>query len=147
MIISAMPGAGKSHYVKEHPKQCLDLDPSRFKGKDGVHDYDAYIEAIKDGIKKYEIVFVSAHQTIRQSMGRNDLKFYYVAYYRDMLDHVRDRVLTRDTPQDNELIASLFDQNWGHWMDTVDVGGPLEIHRLGLRQYPGDIIDKIGQKV
>ena len=145
MIVSAMPGTGKSHCAGKHPRRCADVDSSRFKNDDDSHDWDAYIWAIRAAALTYDIVLVSSHQDLRQHLGQEGLPFLYVAYRPDGLEDARERVLTRGTPQPNWMIASLFDAFWDEWMEMVDIGNPVEVHRLGLGQYVEDVLrDRFG---
>lgn len=143
MIISAMPGVGKSFYAKKNPEEAIDLDSSSYKLKDGTHDYKKYIKCVEEADKKYEVVFCSSHREMRENLKKSDLNFYFVAYLPEMKENVIKRILKRNTDQNNERIAKVVNGLWDAWLEERAVGNPLGIYELAPGQYIDFIIPVI----
>ena len=143
MIVSAMPGTGKSHCADNHPETCVDVESSRFRNVDGGHDWGYYIRAIKAANKNYDIVLVSSHDVLRRRLRQNGLDFCFVAYRTAGMQEAKNRVASRDTQQPNDVIAAVLERSWDEWMATVDVGAPLAVYRLAPGQYVEDVLTDI----
>jgi hypothetical protein len=90
-VISAFPACGKS-YVFEHKQDCfrgiLDSDSSEFSWVKDVNGNNTternpdfpnnYIQHIKDNLGKVEIIFVSSHDVVRNSLKENNIDYTLV---------------------------------------------------------------------
>ena len=92
LIISGFPGVGKSETAKKYKKvQILDLDSSPFVWlPSGLKNPDFpinYMQAIKDNIGKYDVIFVSAYQIIRDALVNHKIP-YLLIYPNKELKHI-----------------------------------------------------------
>lgn len=123
-IISAFPGTGKSTYHSKHIDTSLDSDSSNFSwiidnGKKVRNpDFPAnYIQHIKDNIGKYEFIFVSSHQEVRDALKANCL-FFYLLY---PPSHQKELYIRRYKNRGNqEAFIALLDKNWDAWIKQCE---------------------------
>jgi tRNA uridine 5-carbamoylmethylation protein Kti12 len=162
LIISAMPGAGKSTLVRTMNAKVYDSDSQKFhyridaKGnyitKDGSIATDKsqrvenpnfrsdYMEEISLRCKDNEIVFVSAHQEIRDLLNESGRLWAYVAYESTIKAEVVNRIRSRESEQPNNIIADIVAENWDDWMaDAKTYPAPLTVF-LKSEQYLSDVI-------
>lgn len=135
-IISAFPGTGKSYYHKNHPDTTLDSDSSQFSwlyDKDGNKCLDEegnqirnpyfpknYIEHIKSNIGKYEYIFVSSHEEVREELVDNCLYFYLIyPDYNDKELYIK-RYKQRGSP---ESFIELINNKWEDWIEELEDQG------------------------
>jgi len=120
-IISAFPGTGKSCFHKKHPDTTLDSDSSLFhwiENEDGTRKKNPdfpnnYIEHIKNGIGKYEFIFVSTHKIVRDALLDNCLFFYLLYPSVEYKDLYLQRYKERGSP---ESFISSVESNWEEWL-------------------------------
>ena len=124
-VISAFAGCGKSSYHKENPETTLDSDSIKFswlvddKGNK-VRDPDFpsnYIDNIKQNIGKYDIIFVSQHENVRDMLSKNDIVYYLVYPEINMKDEYLKRYKERGNDTD---FIKLLDTNWDKWITDLD---------------------------
>jgi len=134
-IISAFPGIGKTYYNQKHPDKCIDSDSSNFswtKDAEGNNTKERnpdfpqnYIDHIKEKIGKWEFIFVSSHQEIRDAMRDNCL-FYYLIYPSGHFKREETKALIiqrykdRESPQE---FIDLLDKNWDAWVESCHNSG------------------------
>ena len=119
-IISAFAGTGKSYYNNLHPDTTLDSDSSNFSWvtNDGKKvrnpDFHAnYIKHIKENVGKYEFIFVSSHDVVREALLDNCLHFYLIYPSTTMKDEFVVRYTDRGSPQS---FIDLLDNKWNDWI-------------------------------
>lgn len=163
-IISAMPGAGKStlmkiaqqagikvkdsdsqkfnfrtnsqgHYIDIHGKVVTQKE-DRVKNPNFVQDYTQQIQ--KD-LKENDLVFVAAHEVVRDALHQMKIPFDLVRHDKNIKDEIVERIKNRDSNQPNEIIAKVIDSNWDTWMKTIDKPGPEHIFVLRSGQFLNDI--------
>ena len=84
-IIAGFPGIGKTYFTNavDNEKRdilaanlrtlkVLDLDSSDFSWKNDAFPWN-YIEAIKENVGKYDIIFVSTHQSLLTNLLKEKL--------------------------------------------------------------------------
>lgn len=74
-IISAFPGCGKTtayHQLKEKYVVC-DSDSSFFPKNDFPNNY---VNAIKEKIGKYDVIFISSHESVRKMLEEENIEYY-----------------------------------------------------------------------
>ncbi len=164
-VLAAMPGVGKSTLMKiaqENGFKVVDSDSQRFsfltneqgqyidrEGKivttkqarianpNFVSDYVAHI---REMTTQNDLVFVSAHEAIRDALAQGGIQFDLVRYEEEVKDEVVARIRNRKSAQPNEIIANVLSANWDKWMETIDKPGPRHIFVLGSGQYLNDIL-------
>jgi hypothetical protein len=127
-IISAFPGTGKSYYYKNNLKTTLDSDSSQFQWlnitKNGSRDGgnlipnpkfpQNYINHIKNNIGKYEFIFVSSHNIVREALKNNCLYFYLLVPDIDDKDIYIKRYKDRG---DHPKFIDKISKNWEQWIN------------------------------
>lgn len=89
MIISGFPGIGKTTvYEQRKDINCLDSDSSGFswivEKRIGGNRFrnpefpQNYIEHIKANMGKVDVIFVSTHETVRNALKENGLRYYLI---------------------------------------------------------------------
>ncbi len=129
VVVSAFPGTGKTHAAEHFGMRysILDADSSSHSWiKPGVRNLDFpqnYVEYIKEQIGKYDIIFVSSHQEVRDALTECDMTFLivhplredkeiYLQRYRDRGDNVKFIIMMGD--RWDEFINSMYDyENYG----------------------------------
>jgi len=122
-VISAFPGCGKSFIFKNNKdknKVILDSDSSEFswikKGERNPDFPNNYIEHIKENIGKADIIFVSSHKDVRNSLVDNNIKFTLV--YPD--ESLKDEYIERYIQRNNEdSFIELLKKMWETWMEEL----------------------------
>lgn len=125
-IISAFPGTGKSTFFKENGDICIDSDSSNFSwivdaegNKERNPEFPKnYIQHIKDNIGKYEYIFVSSHDEVRNMLFDNCIFFYLVYPSIDRKDEFLERYKNRGN--DDSFIA-LLSKNWTKWLSDINM--------------------------
>jgi hypothetical protein len=131
-VISAFPGTGKSVYHNKHKETTLDSDSSLFswtKDESGNNTKvrnpefpQNYINHIKENIGKYEFIFVSSHEVVRNALLDNCIFFYLV--YPDSRRKEEFIQRYKDRGNDDDFI-NLVATKWDDWMDEIwflDIG-------------------------
>ena len=165
LIISAMPGAGKTTLIDKTNLKIHDSDSQQFHyrsdaqgnylTKDGniVTHKDQrvpnpnflidYMSEIISRSKDHEIVFVSAHKEVRDLLNQSGKPWVYVAYDATIKAEVVDRIRSRKSEQPNHIIADVVAENWDDWMDDAKTyPAPLAVF-LKSGQYLSDVINEI----
>ena len=119
-IISAFPGTGKSVFHKNNPTTTLDSDSSNFSwtyengNKERNPDFPQnYVDHIKENIGKYDFIFVSSHEAVREILLNNCLFFYWVCPSADRKQEFINRYKERGS---DDAFVKLLDTNWDSWM-------------------------------
>ena len=161
LIISTMAGAGKSTLTKSRTdlnitdsdsagwsfvmkdNQYLDVNGNptqvaseRVTNPNFVKEYMAEIDK---RLAENDVVFVSAHKTVRDALNDSGKDWIYVAYKADIKDEVVERIRNRDSEQPNEIIANITEKFWDDWMDDAkDYPAPKK-YFLGSGEYLSDL--------
>lgn len=141
-IISAFPGMGKSFVWSMNMETCLDSDSSNFswlKKPDGTNSTvrnpefpQNYIEHIKQNIGKYEFIFVSSHQVVREALIQECLFFYLVYPVKWMKDVFIERYEKRKSPIQ---FIDLLSKNWEEWINELII---FENYNIGHSNWQTD---------
>ena len=123
-IISAFPGCGKSYFFKQNPLICLDSDSSNFSWTYSPSDLKErnplfpqnYIDHIKENIGKYEYIFISSHEEVREALLNECIFFYLVYPSYEMKDLFIKRYIERGS---DEAFVNLLDRNWHDWLNAI----------------------------
>lgn len=129
-IISAFPACGKSYFY-ENFQNCfngiLDSDSSEFswvKDKDDnntdVRNPDFpnnYIQHIKDNLDKVDIIFVSSHEVVRQTLEDNDINYILVYPDKSLKEKWIERFKKRGN---NDGFINFISLNWDNFIDDMD---------------------------
>jgi hypothetical protein len=116
VIISAFPGMGKSvAYMQLKDKiKILDSDSSKFDKTDFPKNY---IEHMKENMGEADIIFVSSHESVREAMIENGIRF--ICYYpskdrkKEFLKNYKDR-------GNNEKFIKFLTDNFDKFIDEID---------------------------
>jgi hypothetical protein len=126
LIISAFPGTGKTYFYNNSNKRVLDSDSSNFSWIDGggigpsVRNPEFpqnYIDHIKENIGKYDIILVSSHKEVRESLVKNGIKFTLIYPERNLKDEYLQRYINRGS--DDKFIGIMY-RNWDLFIDDMD---------------------------
>lgn len=142
-IISAFPGMGKTTYHKDNLITTLDSDSSEFswvKNEDGTNskhrnpDFPQnYIEHIKSNIGKYEYIFVSSHENVRQSLIDNCIFFFVVYPSIDRRDEFMERYYSRGSS--SEFSTFIF-ENWDKFITELDKYNLHYVNVVVEKEFP-----------
>lgn len=130
MIISAFPGCGKTYFYENFKDKfkggILDSDSSEFswiKDKDGnntnVRNPDFpnnYIQHIKDNSGKVDIIFVSSHEVVRNTLRENNIKYILVYPDKSLKEEWIERFKNRG---DNDKFINFISSNWDNFIDEM----------------------------
>lgn len=140
-IVSGFPGVGKSYSAGKHQEwfKISDSDSSNFSWlPDGTRHPDFpqnYIEHMKGVGDDYDIIFVSSHKAVRDSLLENKLPFTVIYPHRSLKAEYLERYRKRGSP---EAFVSMMDQNWDKFQDEL-----IELSRLPA-SYGVDVIELFG---
>lgn len=165
VVISAMAAAGKSTFTNLPAVQDLvisDTDSSKYNFKmndvgqyldssgNVTTDMDKrvknpnfmrdYITAIKSKIGMVDILFVSAHEPVRQALGNAGIEFIYFTYKDSMKQEVVNRIRERKSQQPNNVIADVHEKLWDNMMVNKHAGNPKKVIELGSGEFIVDYI-------
>lgn len=143
-IISAFPGCGKTHFFNQNKNVCLDSDSSLFSwsyNEDGTKIRNPlfpqnYIDHIKENIGKYEYIFISSHEEVRNALLDECIFFYLVYPSYEMKDSFVERYIERGSPKE---FASLINTNWHNWLNDIWVTPSIGFKKIKMTEkYLGD---------
>lgn len=143
-IISAFPGCGKTHFFNQNKNVCLDSDSSLFSwtyNEDGTKIRNPlfpqnYIDHIKENIGKYEYIFISSHEEVRNALLDECIFFYLVYPSYEMKDSFVDRYIKRGSPKE---FVSLVASNWHDWLNAIWVTPSIGFKKIKMTEkYLGD---------
>ena len=143
-IISAFPGCGKTHFFNQNKNVCLDSDSSLFSwsyNEDGTKIRNSlfpqnYIDHIKENIGKYEYIFISSHEEVRNALLDECIFFYLVYPSYEMKDMFLRRYKERGN--DNSFIE-LVDKNWHDWLNAIWITPSNGLKKVKMTEkYLGD---------
>lgn len=129
LVISAFPGCGKTYCYKNYQDKLsiLDSDSSNFswiKDGDGNNTKERnpefptnYIQHIKENIGKVDIIFVSSHKEVRQSLIKNDIDTILIYPHKSLKDEWIRRF--RERGNDANFIT-FISNNWDIFIDEMD---------------------------
>jgi len=120
MIFSGFPGVGKTYYAKNTDLKVLDSDSSTFSWiSKGVRNPDFptnYMEHIKSNIGKVDVIFVSTHKDVRNSLVALQLPFTLVYPRQELKEEYLERFRKRGSI---EGFVSLMEDNWGTFLSEL----------------------------
>ena len=130
IVISAFPACGKTYAFNnfQDSYSILDSDSSKF---DKTYFPDNYIKHIKENIRKVDIIFVSSHQSVREALVANNIKFVTVYPNFDCKDEWLKRMKDRGN---TEEFIKLQESKWDEWVKKVNPCG-LKLYRLHKNQF------------
>lgn len=110
IIISAFPGIGKSKLYSENKVNYSDSDSSKFSKKNFPANYIKHIKRI---MKKKELVFVSSHICVRETLVKEKIPFIYVIPSLDRKEEFLNNYKERGNTQ---AFIDNVDINWERWL-------------------------------
>ena len=128
-IIAGFPGIGKTYFTNavDNEKRdilaanlrtlkVLDLDSSDFSWKNDAFPWN-YIEAIKENVGKYDIIFVSTHQSLLTNLLKEKLDVVIV--YPDK--RLKAEFIKRYKDRNNsDSFIKFIDNKWDQFIDYID---------------------------
>ena len=114
IVCAAFPGTGKTTLYEKSigsSLTVLDSDSSKFDKNDFPQNY---IKHIKDHIGKVDIILVSSHKEVRDSLVKNGIKFNLVYPLKSEKEEYIERYASRGS--DDQFIK-LLQKNWDLWID------------------------------
>jgi hypothetical protein len=135
LIVSAFPGCGKSYLFNKSDKIILDSDSSKF---DKTEFPQNYIKHIKENIGKADIILVSSHKDVRDSLVANSIDFTLVYPDIDLKDDYINRYVERCSPQP---FIDLISKNWDNWINEMCNQIECKTIRLKKGQFLSDVIN------
>lgn len=145
-VVSAFPGTGKSTFHNENKETTLDSDSSNFSWiiddtGEKVRNPEFpnnYIQHIKDNIGKYEYIFVSSHEDVRNLLLDNCIFFYIVYPSIDRKEEFIERYKNRGN---DDKFIKLLDSNWDEWLEQIHgLGDGCCKYELGSKLNISDFI-------
>lgn len=149
IIISAFPAVGKSYLYDNQDKlniKVSDSDSSKFSWipnttpKERNPDFpNNYIQHIKDIKGKYDLILVSSHKNVRDSLIENNLPFIIVYPSKELKEEYMKRYKQRGN--DKQFI-DMMDKNFESFVDEIDsITSPLvQKVKLTTPKYLSDVI-------
>jgi len=140
-IICGFPGVGKTFFKENNGNiNILDSDSSKFswieKGIRNSQFPKNYIEHIKNSMYKFDIILVSTHKIVRDSLVNNGIKFLLVYPEIDLKEEYIERFKKRGS--DTTFIRNLRD-NWDGFIHDLENQTGCESVRLKSGWFLGDI--------
>ncbi len=138
-IICVFPGCGKTYLANnENNKIILDLDKDQktFLKRD-FPNY--YIEYVKDNIGKVDIILVSSHKEIRETLTNENINFSLVYPNRFLKNDFIKRYSERGSTQ---LFVNIMDKNWDIWIDQMIEQKCHKKIELQKNHYLSDLINR-----
>ena len=154
IIISAYPACGKSHATKtltELGMKVADSDSSKFswiyedngEKRRNPNFVEDYLKHIEKAAKENDIVFISSHYEIRQSL--RNLGFHFYTVYPKADESVRDEWIDRMRKRgNNNIFIEKQIEMWPKNMENIENESHGILLRLGNGKYLDlEMIDKI----
>lgn len=134
---------GKSYIYKNKNKNkiILDSDSSDFswirKGVRNPQFPDNYIKHIKDNIGKADIILVSSHKVVRDSLVGNDIWFTLVYPDRSLKSEYINRYKKRGS---DDKFIQMLDEKWNDFIDEME--SQKECNKIVLKsnQHLDDVL-------
>lgn len=136
IIISAFPGIGKSQLYRENRVKYSDSDSSKFSKKNFPNNY---IKHIKRVMKKKDLVFVSSHICVRETLVKEKIPFIYVIPSLDRKEEFLNNYKERGNTQ--EFIDNV-DINWERWLQISVLNNEYPVY-VCTSGYLKDNLEKI----
>lgn len=135
-LISAFPGTGKTYFFEKNKDNfnILDSDSSTF---DKNYFPDNYITHIKNNYKEKELMLISSHKVVRDSLIKNNLRFLVVYPALDCKDIYIKRFKERNN---TEAFIERISSNWEDWINEIEDSILFDKIRLNKNNYLSDVI-------
>lgn len=149
IIISAFPACGKTFFFNnfKNKYKILDSDSSMFSwgydsngNKTDCRNPDFpnnYIQHIKDNYKKYDIIFISSHQEVREAMKENNIDYFLVYPDINEKENWLQRMKNRNSP---DTMISFIDKNWDNFIQDIESEYFPILVKLGTNSQNGNFI-------
>lgn len=130
IIVSAFPGMGKSYAYNllKNDIKVLDSDSSKFDKDNFPWNY---IEHIKDNIDNCDIIFVSSHKEVRDTLNNEGIDFDLFYPAKERRNEFLQNYVSRHSPRN--LIMKI-DNNWNKWIDEIETEDNPHCHLHCLRE-------------
>lgn len=136
MIISAFPGIGKSKLYRENRVKYSDSDSSKFDKKNFPNNYIKHIKRI---MKKKDLVFVSSHICVRETLVKEKMPFIYVIPSLDRKEEFLNNYKERGNTQ---AFIDNVDINWERWLQISVLNNEYPVY-VCTSGYLKDNLEKI----
>ena len=141
-VYSAFPGTGKTTYSEISSLNVIDLDSSGFDKEDFPENYIKHIkEKIED--TSVDIILVSSHSTLRNTLVENEIPFVLVHPDRSLKKEYIKRFKMRGNP---ESFIKLLDEYWDDWISEMEDQRYCERVVLDSNMYLSEIMPDIKTK-
>jgi hypothetical protein len=130
IVISAFPGTGKTHYFKNNPSDILILDSDSSKFDKSCFP-ENYIEHIKSNLGGTDIIFVSSHKVVRDTLREHGINYTLVYPDKSLLGEYVARYKERENAED---FINYVTTNWDNF-----------INELSMESYPTQLVLKSGE--
>ena len=127
IICAGFTGVGKSFFIKSNPNlKCMESESSNFTDNRGTNRIlitensewpNNYLNHIKENIGKYDIIFVSTHKELRESLTENNIEFLLVYPDISLKEEYLERYKKRGSSND---YLKLVDKNWETWINQLE---------------------------
>lgn len=132
-IYSIFPACGKT-WLYEHQEdyglKILDSDSSKFSWVyvNGVRERntsfpDNYIKHIKENMGKYDCIFVSSHESVRNALDEEGIKFTIVYPENRCKAEWIGRCFIREMNAESGCSAKVLYDNWEQWNSDCFMAG------------------------
>lgn len=130
LIVAAFPGSGKTHCCNNFQDiyKMSDSDSSLFswttneKGEKvrNPNFPNNYIAHIKENIGKFDVIFVSTHETVLDALEANDIDYVLVYPYNSLTNKEiwKNRLYLRGS--DTKFVDFILD-NWDSFLDSLSM--------------------------
>lgn len=139
IIISAFPGMGKSFAtdsLKKSGYKVSDSDSSNFSKDKFPQNYIDHIKKIKN---KKDIVFISSHKEVRDSLKDNNIEYIIIYPYQSDKEDMMERYKGRGN---DEKFIKFMDENYNNFIKEIEKEDfPVKI-KIHSNKYLKDLLDK-----
>lgn len=147
-IFAGFPGVGKSFVTNNPPPglKFIDSDSAEFsKLEDGRTPNPAwpgnYIDHIKSESRKADVIFVSTHETTRQLLEENGLKYTLVYPDKDLKQEYMERYKRRGSP---DFLIKILDNNWEKFVEQCSQQKNCDHVVLDAGEHMDDVMIRTG---
>lgn len=129
-IVIGFPGVGKTTFFEQNRQlKCADSDSSRFSWIErDVRNPDFpqnYIEHIKAAIGRFDLIFVSSHDLVREALKEEGLPFTVVYPSKELKDEYIQRYIDRGN---RDSFVDFLQTNFEQFISVIEQDNyPLNI--------------------
>jgi len=138
-IICVFSGCGKT-YLSENEKNKIVLDLDKDQKTFLKRDFpNYYIQYVKENIGVADIILVSSHKEIRDSLTKENIEFSLVYPNRNLKENFKKNYFKRGSTQ---LFVDVMNKNWDNWIDQMIEQKCYKKIELQENQFLSDLINE-----